>query len=353
MTTYRSCSIAVLLLLATAVVGATHAAGSLRGALRPSQLLLQEKGFLRPRYSPKGEAIAAVRFDVQQRAVVLVRIDLGPKPTSTRVATDLDSETDIAWSRDGSRIAYLKNLDAKPTLKVVNGTSGVTEAQLTLPEGEYEGGLAWGSRFDEVLVAVGKRVCAFDLQAQTSSGCLDFRQINLLPGLGSFSSSADDRIAVAARRLDDDAGPSEQSIWVVSRDNDGHSALQVTHGSVDSEPEWSPNGTRLVFSRLDAQSPSAKSEVKDTAVHLWVVSAAGQNAKQVSTGQAQDRHATWSTSGDRIVFSRLNLPAVPDVCKGVLVIDAGEGFFGRLAEGLNEQASCLAHNLELTYVAVR
>jgi Tol biopolymer transport system component len=58
-------------------------------------------------------------------------------------------------------------------------------------------------------------------------------------------------------------------------------------------PAWSPDGSRILFGRVDADGS-----------HLYTMAADGANIVQLTSGPANDGEATWSADGTRILFER-------------------------------------------------
>lgn len=61
-------------------------------------------------------------------------------------------------------------------------------------------------------------------------------------------------------------------------------------------PQWSPDGTKILF---------VKGSVEDNEARIWVCDAEGGNAKQLTKGEGDfnDIDASWSADGKKIVFS--------------------------------------------------
>ena len=82
-------------------------------------------------------------------------------------------------------------------------------------------------------------------------------------------------------------GSGTTGIWVMNADGSG--VTQLTGGSnEDEEPGWSPDGTRIVFSR-DSQ--------------IWVINANGTGQVRL-TSKAIDGDPVWSPDGSKIAFTR-------------------------------------------------
>ena len=108
-------------------------------------------------------------------------------------------------------------------------------------------------------------------------------------------------------------GEISEEIWVV--DADGGNLTQLTHpdpgclpdrGTCDREPAWSPDGRRIVFSRDTGNIPTDE-ENKG----IWVMNADGTHARQLTQldqpGQGFDRAPQYSPDGRMLVFERHNV----------------------------------------------
>jgi TolB protein len=80
-----------------------------------------------------------------------------------------------------------------------------------------------------------------------------------------------------------------ETLWVMNADGSG--AYQLTSGHVDSFPNWSPDGSMIVFSRFG------------TGAGLYVVNADGTGTPTPLTSGA-DGFPSWSPDGTKIAFSR-------------------------------------------------
>jgi TolB protein len=127
----------------------------------------------------------------------------------------------------------------------------------------------------------------------------DFRRLTVAPA-GGFDTQPDispDGRTIAFRRVLSDSGPDAASaVFVVGVDGDG--LRQLTPYSLDAVyPQWSPDGTRLVFSS-DRDSNFSLQQV-------WVVNADGSSLTQL-THEPPDNPSflpDWSPDGTKIVFA--------------------------------------------------
>lgn len=108
-------------------------------------------------------------------------------------------------------------------------------------------------------------------------------------------------------------GDTSDEIWVV--DADGSNLTQLTdhdpgclpdRGTCDSSPAWSPDGTEIAFAR-DTGVIADDAENKG----IWVMNADGTRAHQLTQldqpGQGFDRSPQFSPDGHQLVFERDNV----------------------------------------------
>jgi Tol biopolymer transport system component len=78
-------------------------------------------------------------------------------------------------------------------------------------------------------------------------------------------------------------------LWAMNADGSGQ--VQISLGA-DSKPAWSPDGAKIAFVR------------RGTTDDLWVMDAGGANAHALVATPADEYDPTWSPDGTTIVFSR-------------------------------------------------
>ena len=115
---------------------------------------------------------------------------------------------------------------------------------------------------------------------------------------GSASARQNGKIAFVAS--------SPSSIWAMNADGSGKKALTPHYkyaviSREDSEPEWSPNGTKIVFTR-SRQTTGAKST--DPVTEIDVMNANGSNQTRLTRSAQNDHSPTWSPDGTKIAFVR-------------------------------------------------
>ena len=80
-------------------------------------------------------------------------------------------------------------------------------------------------------------------------------------------------------------------IWLIS--TDGGEPFQLTNGpNGDSNPQWSPDSTRLAF----------VSKREDGKTQIWIIWIGGGEAKQLTHAKNGASNPRWSSDGKRIAF---------------------------------------------------
>jgi Tol biopolymer transport system component len=76
----------------------------------------------------------------------------------------------------------------------------------------------------------------------------------------------------------------------VNPDGSGHRQILPDTGTRTDDPAYSPDGTKIVYSR---------------GLNLWVAGAGGSAPRQVTTGSNNDQGAAFSPDGRKLVFTRI------------------------------------------------
>ena len=100
----------------------------------------------------------------------------------------------------------------------------------------------------------------------------------------------------------------EQALWTIKLD--GTNATKLTAGwpggEEDDSPAWSPDGTKIAFSRF-----AERIHHDDPVHHIYVINADGSGERRLTDGDVRDDTPTWSPDSKQIVFSRHNLETDP------------------------------------------
>jgi len=201
-----------------------------------------------------------------------------PDGTGLRRLTNTSDSTEEAptWSPDGRRIVYSHHgFVGVPGSVDVIGVAGTGSHRLfAVPDGWAYPTLSPDGRwiaFTEWLGDPGMYIVRSDGHG-----------LHKLPGVGG--EPARPTWSPDSKRL---AYAGGEGIRVVGLDGSG--ARRLTHSGYS--PDWSPDGKQIALSYGDPGK-------------IWVVSADGSRARQLTRGKTYDTVPTWSSDGRQIAFIR-------------------------------------------------
>ncbi|MDH4177317.1 MAG: DUF5050 domain-containing protein [Thermoleophilia bacterium] len=162
----------------------------------------------------------------------------------------------------------------------------------------------------------GRTSAAVALAAAVSSLC-----VSATDGLAGADAGATRTAAESAGRIvfsSDRSGNYE----IYSMDADGTDVVRLTTSAgVDSDPTWSPDGKRILFtSERDHQS----SDPQKVTTEVYVMNADGTGQERLTTNEHEDWGPRWSPDGKRIVYASGDVAPGDDFDVFVMRADGSE-----------------------------
>ena len=222
-------------------------------------------------------------------------------------ATEADDGQPV-WSPDGRTIAFLSTRDhrgdgdAAPDVYVMDADGG--DVRRLTENDAAERSLDWTRDGRLVFWRCTGGVFGCSLVALSPDGGDEEELFDAGDGLSGLSVSPDGS-KVAFNRWDVNAATNDVDVVVADLDGGGERPLTTAPG-VDGDPEWSPDGTKLVFaSDRDRNGDCFFHDCTGHAPELYVMNADGRGQRRLTDDPGYDVFGTWSPDGKLIVFARL------------------------------------------------
>jgi Tol biopolymer transport system component len=217
---------------------------------------------------------------------------------TTNITNSPESEAYPAWSADGAKIAFIKNVvppGGYPRYEVhtmnADGT-GVTQVTnnpigANLPAWSPDGTkIAFERNLQEGGTGLGLHI--FTINANGTN------ETQLTSGAGTSNTGpawSPDGTKIAFARNGAD-------IWTMNPDGTGAVNVTSTSGRGIFGPDWSPDGSRIVYGSDDDPDPFC--EICNDEIHR--INADGTNDVNLTNHPASDGPAVWSPDGTKILF---------------------------------------------------
>jgi dipeptidyl aminopeptidase/acylaminoacyl peptidase len=308
--------LAVACFLCTGILGSRGTSAQTKRGITPEDYL-SFKFVGDPHISPDGRVIAYVLTTIDQKknrresSIWVVPGDGSAAPR--RLSAEGFSSSSPRWSPDGKTLAILSarssDLPAGETpksqiylLSIAGGGEAIALTKLKNGVQSYQ----WSPEGSRIVVV-------------STSGPMD--------GVSTADRKSDVRHYTHIQYKFNDSGwfdDKRRHLWVVSVP--GGDAKQITEGQDwnDTDPQWSPDGTRIAF--VSDRTGKAYDDSHNTDV--WVIPAAGGTLTKISDHAFEDENPRWSPDGKQILFT--GQTAVHQFAK-LYIADSAGGAASKLA----------------------
>ena len=214
----------------------------------------------------------------------------------TRLTNYSGVDEEPAWSPDGSKIAFRRNVanadgGMQGDIFVMNA-DGSGQTNIT-DNPDFEGGPAWSP--DGTRIAFHRNHDDNeDVYVMNADGSGQTRlTTELEPDTDPDWSPDGTRIAFISLR--DDPGDEffKDDVFVMNADGSSQTNL-TTSTAGEFWPAWSPDGTKIAYARLASRGSHAE---------IFVMSADGSNPTYLTNNSVEDIQPAWSPDGTRLAFS--------------------------------------------------
>jgi Tol biopolymer transport system component/DNA-binding winged helix-turn-helix (wHTH) protein len=242
-----------------------------------------------PAFSPDGRQLAYVSHGYGGRDVYVVDVDASFTPSSAprRLTTEtVMNVQSVVWVRDGKSVIY--DAEAVPFVMWlwrvdVDGRHPPERIELAGQQASLPATVASQDRLafqrSYYNADIYRSAAGRPAQAVVTSSFPDFEP--------QFSPDGR-RIVFTSSAVSGDT----QDIWVAASDGSGAHALTIGPNRMQASPQWSPDGRWIAFDSLGA----------DGHWHVWTVDENGNTRHQITPGAGDEMTPTWSHDGHWLYF---------------------------------------------------
>jgi dipeptidyl aminopeptidase/acylaminoacyl peptidase len=264
-----------------------------------------------PQISPDGKLVAYVvtKIDRAQNrrtsSIWMVATDGGR--ASWQFTTSPQSSNSPRWSPDGKSLAFLSS---RPSTESISSTN--TAAPTATPAPAATSASSEQSRNQVYLLSMNggeaRRITNLKNGVSVFRWSPDGTRLIVVSRVGPSDTRTESRDRSDVRHYKNSSYKFNDTGWFDDRrthfwvvDVKSGSARQITEGNDwnDSDPQWSPDGTRIAF----VSNRTGKEYEENRNTDVWVISAEGGPLTKISDHDEADNSPRWSPDGKTIAFA--------------------------------------------------
>lgn len=242
-----------------------------------------------PKYSPDGRQIAFARWNSSSSGDIFI-IDLA-SGSSRQITFDRCRLSSIQWTADGNELLFVSNRTGNLRVWRVSarggqpipviGPLGEVDKIATVGNAANERLLAYTRRFEDTNILINKIMGSAPTGDGTSNCTINSTLADHSP---QFSPDGTRLVFISARS-------GHEEVWIANANCTNVSPLTNFKGNGVGSPRWSPDGHRIVFDRhIQEQS------------EIFSIDLNTREIKQLTNDPSQDFLPAWSYDGQEIFF---------------------------------------------------